>query len=230
MVANAINMGAFPEVVNRFDVEGPAAAGRFLSELMALMVRLCLPVAALLIALSTNITRLVLPPAYHGYIDELFPIIAFSVLAANLTSFVYGSVVHAHKRPWLLIIANGAGSIGTISLSLLLIPPMAEFGAALALAGGSLFSLVACIIISHRLTPVPVPWRDIGVSAIISACTGAAAFLASAIAGDLAPFLKLAAGGMSGGLVFLALNALFNREATIRMAGKLRLRVKRDML
>lgn len=227
MVANAINMGAFPEVVNRFDVEGPAAAGRFLSELMALMIRLCLPVAALLIALSTDITRVVLPSAYHGHIDSLFPIIAFSVLAANLTSFVYGSVVHAHKRPWLLIIANGAGSIGTISLSLLLIPPMAEFGAALALAGGSLSSLVTCIIISHRLTPVPVPWRDIGISAIISASTGAAALLASAAMGDIASIFRLAAGGTAGSLVFLALNALFNREVTIQMAGKLRSRLKR---
>ncbi|TIM50076.1 MAG: lipopolysaccharide biosynthesis protein, partial [Mesorhizobium sp.] len=68
----------------------------------------------------------------------LFPIIAFSVLCANLASFVYGTVVHAHKRPWLLIIANSFGSVATIALSVLLIPPMAEVGAALALAGGSL--------------------------------------------------------------------------------------------
>ncbi|TJW34212.1 MAG: lipopolysaccharide biosynthesis protein, partial [Mesorhizobium sp.] len=131
MVANAINMGAFPEVVSQFDEAGPAASGRLLSQLMALMIRLCLAVAAMLVALSNDITQLLLPSEYHGRFGLLFPIIAFSVLCANLTSFVYGAVVHAHKRPWLLIIANSFGSVATIALSLLLIPKMAEVGAAL---------------------------------------------------------------------------------------------------
>jgi O-antigen/teichoic acid export membrane protein len=229
MVANSINMGAFPEVVSRFDTEGPQAAGRFLSQLMALMVRLCLPVAALLVALADDITGLVLPVGYHGHISQLFPIIAVSVLAANLTSFVYGSVVHAHKRPWLLIIANGAGSIGTIALSLLLIPPLAELGAAFALLGGSLASLVACIVISHRLTPVPVPWRDIGISMMVSFGSGLAAFLASAALGDAALLVRLAAGGLAGGFVFLALNSVFHPEATIDAVAKLRSRLRRAL-
>ncbi|HEY4202426.1 MAG TPA: lipopolysaccharide biosynthesis protein [Devosiaceae bacterium] len=226
MVANAINMGAFPEAVNRFDEEGPAAAGRYLSHLLALMMRLSLPVAALLVALSGDITNLVLPADYHGHATQLFPIIAFGVLCANLTSFVYGTVAHAHKRPWLLIIPNALGSVGTIALSLLLIPRLAEVGAATALAGGSLMSLIACIIISERLTPVPVPWRDIGLSVIIAASTGVVANLTSAALGDSWVILKLAAGGCAGGLVFLALTSLVSPEATLALIGKLRRRVR----
>jgi O-antigen/teichoic acid export membrane protein len=230
MVANAINMGAFPEVVSRFDTEGPAAAGQVVSRLMGLMIRLSLPVAALLVALSSDITRLMLPAAYHGHFDRLFPIIAFSVVAANLTSFVYGTMVHAHKRPWLLIIANAVGSAATISLSLLLIPPMAEVGAALALAGGSLASLITCIFISERLTPVPVPWRDIGISIVVSVCTGLGAGFASAALGEAADIFRLAAGGVAGGLVFLGLNSIFHRQVTMQLAGKLRSRLRRTAL
>lgn len=222
MVANAINIGAFPEVVSRFDDEGPDAAARFLSDLMALMMRLCLPVAALLVALSDDITRLVLPPDYHGHVARLFPIIAFSVLCANLTSFVYGSVVHAHKRPWLLIIATGCGSLGTIALSLLLISRLAEMGAALALAGGTAISFVACVIISRRLTPVTVPWRDLGVSIVIAVGVGAVAGLASSALGDRAAFVKLAAGGVAGGLAFLALNAFMHPDDTRRIINSLK--------
>ena len=225
MVANAINIGAFPEVVSRFDEQGPAAAGQFLSQLMALMIRLCLPVAALLIALSDDITRLLLPAAYHGHFGKLFPIIAFSVLCANLTSFVYGDVVHAHKKPWLLIIANGVGSVATITLSLLLIPPLAAVGAGLALAGGSAASLVACIVISERLTHVPVPWRDIGLSIMIAAGTGLAASLMSAAAGALPVIFKLAGGGFAGGLVFLGLSAVFHPREARQIAAKLRSRL-----
>lgn len=222
MVANAINMGAFPEVVSRFDEEGPAASGRLLSQLMALMIRLCLPIAAMLIALSNDITQLLLPSQYHGRFGLLFPIIAFSVLCANLASFVYGGVVHAHKRPWLLIVANSFGSVATIALSLLLIPPMAEVGAALALAGGSLVGLVACIVISERLTPVPVPWRDIGISVIISLATGLAASIASALLADAPAVFPLIVGGTAGAVVFLGLTWLFHPAATMQFVGKLR--------
>ena len=225
MVANAINIGAFPEVVSRFDAEGPDAAGRFLSDLMALMMRLCLPVAALLVALSDDITQLVLPPEYHGHVARLFPIIAFSVLCANLTSFVYGSVVHAHKRPWLLIIATGCGSLGAIALSLLLISRFGEMGAALALAGGTTISFVASVIISRRLTPVTVPWRDLGMSVVISAAVGMVAGLMSSALGDQAAFVKLAAGGVAGGLVFLALNAITHPHDTRQIITRIKARL-----
>lgn len=226
MVANAINMGAFPEVVSRFDDEGPEASGRLLSQLLALMMRLCLPVAAMLIALSSDITRLLLPSEYHGRFGLLFPIIAFSVLCANLTSFVYGVVVHAHKRPWLLIIANSFGSVATISLSFLLIPTMAEVGAALALAGGSVTGLVACIIISERLTPVPVPWRDIGTSVVISVGTGLVASLASGVLGTVPAVVSLAAGGIAGAVTFFGLTWMFHPAAVTLFIGKLRARLR----
>lgn len=227
MVANAVNMGAFPEVVSRFDDEGPAAAGRLLSQLMALLIRLCLPVAALLVALAGDIAALVLPAGYRTDIDRLFLIIAASVIAANLTSFVYGTVVHAHKRPWLLIIANAVGSAATIVLSLILIPSMAAVGAAFALLGGSVASLIACITISHRLTPVPVPWRDVGISLLISATMGVVAIFVANVMGAAPAIVRLAAGGIAGGVVFIALNAVFHRQATVRIAGTLRMRLRR---
>ena len=226
MVANAINMGAFPEVVGKFDAEGPAAATALVSKLMALMMRLCLPVAALLIALGPYVTAVVLPADYHGHVDRLFAIIAFSVLCANLTTFVYGAIVHAHKRPWLLVLANGAGSIATISLSLLLIPGMAETGAALALAGGTLASLVACLIISERLTPVVVPWRDMGISLGIAGATGLVAVMASAGLAGAPPLVPLMVGGIAGGAIFLALNALVHPDETRALTMRLRNRLR----
>lgn len=225
MVANAINTGAFPEVVSRFDQQGPTAAAQFLSQLMALMMRLCLPMAALLIALSHDITALVLPADYQGHVGALFPIIAFSVICGNLTSFVFENVIHAHKKTWLLIISMAPGSLATIGLSLVLIPAYAEIGAALALAGGSLISMLAVIAVSSRLTPVPVPWGNIGLSVLVALATGLAGALTSAALGDTWVILKLAAGGMAGGLVFLGLNSLLHPAETRQFAGMVRARL-----
>lgn len=225
MVANAINMGAFPEVVSRFDQDGPQASASFLGNLMALMMRLCLPIAALLVALSADLTALVLPGDYHGEVDRIFPIIAFSVLCANVSSFVYGGIVHAHKRPWLLTIANGLGSVATIGLSVLLIPPLAEMGAALALAGGALAGLVACIVISNRLTPIPVPWRDIGLSVLIAAVAGLAAYGTSMALAGMPSLVRLAMGGAAGGIIFLGCNWLLYPSEASQLIGKLRARI-----
>jgi len=215
MVGNAVNVGAFPEVMSRFDEQGPAASGELLSQIMALMMQLCLPVAAMLVALSGPITELLLPQGYQGRIGLLFPVIAFAVLCANLTSFVYGVVIYAHKRPWLLIVATSLGSVATIGLSVVLIPPLAELGAALALAGGSVIALVACVLISERLTPVPVPWRDIALSLATSIATGTAAYLAAAPLRSAPVLVPLIAGGSAGAAMFLLMTWLF-RPAAVR--------------
>jgi len=225
MLANAVNMGAFPEVVSRFDNDGPEAAGRFLGQLLALMLALTLPAAAMLVALSDPLTQLLLPAEYHGQFGWLFPLIAASVVLSNLTNFVYGDVIHAHKRPWLLIWATSAGSVGTIGLSLLLIPTLAADGAAIALLGGSVTAFAVLLVISERLTPIPLPWREIGMAVLVAAVTGGMAALAStSLEAQSAP-LRLATGAMAGGGAFLALNALFRFEQTRAGLSKLRRRV-----
>lgn len=215
MVGNAINMGAFPEVMSRFDEQGPAASSALLSQIMALMMQFCLPVAAMLVGLSSQITELLLPQSYHSQAGPLFPVIAFSVLCANLRNFVYGVVIHAHKRPWLLIIADLLGSVATIALSLLLIPRLAQLGAAFALAGGSATALAACAAISQRLTPVAVPWRDIAISLVTSLATGAAAALTAFLLRNWPVLIPLIAGGTAGAAIFLAMTWL-TRPAAVR--------------
>lgn len=228
IVANAINMGAFPEMVSRFDEEGPQAAARFLSRQMALMAQLCFPIAALLVVLSHDVANLLLPAAYHGDVGELFPLIVLSVLCSNATSFVFENVFHAHKRPWLLIVTLLPGSIGTVAASLLLIPHLAAVGAAMALAIGTAITLASAILFSRRLTPVPIPWADLAVSVLVAVAVGVAAWVGSELAGANAwPIVRLAVGGMGGGLVFLALQSLLHPRETRAIAGRLRSRVAR---
>jgi O-antigen/teichoic acid export membrane protein len=209
MLGNAVNMGAFPEAVGRFDAEGPEAAARYQSQLLALMLGLILPAAALLVALSDPLTLLLLPPEYHGQFSLLFPLIAASVVATNVTSFVYGTMILAHKQPKLLIVGTVIGSFATIGLSYLLIPSFAANGAAAALLAGSLINLVAIYVLSERLTHVPLPWRELGLSIFIAAVAGGLAGFASAALVNEAAIIRLAVGGGAGGLAFLGLNILF---------------------
>jgi O-antigen/teichoic acid export membrane protein len=227
MVANAINMGAFPEMVSRFDTEGADAAGRFLSRQMALMAHLCLPIAGLLIALSGDIAGFLLPAEYHGQTGQLFPLIVLAVLAANLSSFVFGNVIHAHKRPWLFIVTLLPGSLSTIVFALLLIPSYAAVGAAAALALGTATTLVASFLVSRRLTPIVIPWAQIGHSALVAISTGVAAWLGSELSGSATAFVRLGVGGIAGALVFVALQSLLHPSETRALASGFRARFAR---
>ncbi|ANH07363.1 MULTISPECIES: lipopolysaccharide biosynthesis protein [Shinella] len=226
-LANAVNMGAFPELVSRFDTEGEQAAATFLTDLMALTLRLCLPTAALLVVLAEEITALVLPASYLDGIVGLFPLIVAGVIAANLTNTVYANVMHVHKRPWLLTAVYGLGSAVGIVLSLLLIPQMAERGAALALLGGSLALLAAGITATRRLTPVPLPYRAIGVALVVALACGLGARLAADAFSAFPLFLRLAAAGLCALAIFLGLNALFHWQEARRLAATFRQRLSR---
>ncbi len=226
-VANAINMGAFPEMVSRFDKEGPTAAGLYLSRQMALMAQLCFPIAALLIALSNDIAALLLPPEYHDHVGELFPLIALSIICSNFSNYVFVNVYHAHKRPWLLAITLTPGSITTIVASLLLIPHYAGEGAALALALGTATTLVADVLLSRRLMPVPIPVANLLASALVAVAAGLAAWLGSEIAGDSWAIIKLGVGGIAGSLTFLGLQSLLHPAETKALANTVRAKIAR---
>ncbi|MGB3874255.1 MAG: oligosaccharide flippase family protein [Shinella zoogloeoides] len=225
MIANAINMGAFPEAVGRFDEEGPAAAAAVFRQFLSLIFTFSLPVAALLAALGHDLTELLLPKDYDGPYNLLFGTIAISAVFTNLADFVYGAVVYAHKKSWLLIVSKLFGSASTITLSFLLIPTMSEAGAALALAGGATVNLLASVVISERLTPVPLPWRALAISLSTSLAMGGIAAMVSHSLGDANVVLRLALAGSAAGIVFLVANALCYPEETRRGLAAVRSRL-----
>lgn len=215
LIANAVNTASFPEAVSRFDHQGPLAAGHFIAQTMALIISLSLPAAALLVALSDDIVRLFLPAEYAGPEVFLFAIIAFAVIATNLSDYVYGAMIHAHKRPHLLIINKAVGSVICIGLSLLLIPSMAEIGAALGLAAGAGAGLFVSIIINQKMTPIPTPWRAMFSAVVVAIGTGYTAALISGSIQVDSLFIKLAIASIASGFVFLAINAIMYPKAVM---------------
>ncbi len=225
MIANAVNTGSFPEAVARFDDEGAKAASRFFTQVMALLISLSLPAAALLVALSRDLVLFFLPPEYSGTHGPLFAMIVFAVICTNVTDFVYGAMIHAHKRPQLLIVNKLFGSVFSIGLSLVLIPHLAELGAAYALAGGALISLLVSFVISQRMTPIEIPWRTLGLALMVAVCTGATAYWVAQSLQSIAVFWRLACASSLAGCVFLGLNALIHPRVTMEKLGALKARL-----
>ena len=214
MIANAVNLGSFPEALARFDRDGAQAASRFVTEIMALMLSLSLPAAALLIALGDDLVRFILPSEYSaGSTTLLFAIMIFSVICINVADYTYGTMIHAFKRPHLLIINKVFGSVTSVALSLLLIPMWSEIGAALALAGGALANLAVAMVVNRQMTPISFPWVPAALAVVIAAATGAVAVCSSTLVQWLPTIVRLGLVGSISGIVALALNAFFYPQA-----------------
>lgn len=227
MIANTLNLGAFPEIIGRFDEAGPTAAVSLLKQFLSLIFTFSLPAVALLAALGNDIAELLLPRTYEGPFNLLFGIIAVSVVCMNLANFVYSTVILAHKKPWLFVISAVISSVVAIALCFLLIPDLKETGAAMALAGGAISNLLVCAAISERLTPVPIPWRAFAVSLMISISMGIVASFVSFMLTDLSVLLRLAFAGSAAGLVFIAVNALYYPQQAQRGLEAIRFRLWR---
>ena len=214
LLANAINLGAFPEAVGRFDEEGAAAAGDLLSKLVALVLSLSLPAATLVIMAVDDLIVFLLPGSYSGSHGLPCALITFGTVCGILANFVYGTMIHAHKRPWLLVVSELAGSAVAVSMAVLIIPDLAIIGTAAVVAGAAFANLAVVFITTQKLTPVPIPWEAISRAAMVALATGAAAWISKQALADGSAFERLAATGMAGGVAFACLNAIFYPRAS----------------
>ncbi len=88
-------------------------------------------------------------------------------------------------------------------------------------------NLLVSIIISERLTPIPLPWRALAISLVTSMGMGGVAILVSHALGDANVVFRLAFAGAAAGLVFATANALCYPEETQRGLTVLRGRLRR---
>ena len=95
VLSNAINQGAYPELVRRFDTYGEADASSFVAQQLAFTAKLVIPAAAVLIVLSGDFIALVLPEGYHAEAQSVFWIITVAVVCLNLKTFVFDNVFNA---------------------------------------------------------------------------------------------------------------------------------------
>lgn len=222
IVGNAINQGAFPEMVSIFDSQGPEAAGRFIVQQMNLMAMLILPGAAILIAAAPDVVRLILPTEYHADAARIFPLIVLAVICFNFKVFAFDNVFHAHKRNWLQALSLVPGAVVGLTASIVLIPSYATLGAASGFLVAMAIGLATSIAMSRRLIRLPVSPAELGRAALLAlACYVAARSTQSALQ-DAWLIVRLAATGLAGGAAFLALVALFHRREARAMIATLR--------
>lgn len=163
VLANAINVHAFPLLVRRHKKHGTKGTQEQVQATFALLLAATLPAAGVLIACRDFIADLILPEIYHEAIHVALPIVASGAIFMNLKNFCFDNIFHVFEKNYFQLptLAIGAG----VSIAVAFWSPTEHplISIALIYASGALASLISSLIISRRFLVPKMPWFLIGV-------------------------------------------------------------------
>jgi O-antigen/teichoic acid export membrane protein len=151
MIANAVNLGGFPELVRRYDLDGRLDASRFLGEQLAFMVLLTSPVFIVLALFASPLLRLLLPAAYHDIGCSVLPYVTAGALLFCLKHFVFDNVFLLLKRNWLQALTYIPAMLTALVANPVMIRTHGASGAAMSFCLAGAVSLATSFIVSTRL-------------------------------------------------------------------------------
>src|SRR6185503_14631490 len=98
MIGNAINQGAFPEFMKRFDLHGRDVARLFVSDIFELLSLMVLSALAALWGIAPAIANALLPPEYRATAIILIPLIALGGSFQAFKNYVFDNIFHLYRR------------------------------------------------------------------------------------------------------------------------------------
>lgn len=185
IVANAVNQGAFPEFMRRFDQHGTNAARAFAGDIFDLLVLLTLSTLAVLYALAPAISLALLPVAYRATARSLIPLIAVAGFCYVLKAFAFDNIFHLYRRNWLQLVSYAPAALVTLLAAFALVPSFGAIGAALAAIAGMAAGLIGSMVMTRPLLPIPIHGFELLKSSLVAAVSGLAGMIASTAAEGL---------------------------------------------
>jgi O-antigen/teichoic acid export membrane protein len=214
LAVNPIITAADPLAIRVHNRDGAAAAARFLSHLLGLLILLGSGVCLVLTLLAQPLTAALYDPQYAAA-GGLYGYFAPAMLLWLLSPVLLKSQEIGEKLgelPWLML---GAGALN-IGLNFTLIPRLGTLGAALAMLAANAALSAACYWRGRQHLHWPLPWKLLAVAALSLAVTAGLIQLlpaprgvlqcALAFAGYMVAYLGCAAGAL------LAARRIFHDE------------------
>lgn len=187
------NTRVFAQLMEAWERDGPAIAGRRLGELMAGLALVTFPAAAGLALVAEPMAKLLLAPDYLDAARLVMPWAIAAALLSGFKLFVFDQVFHMVRASWTNALnAVPAGVLGIVAL-IVLVPRFGLEGAAAAAFLQYAVLLATTVALTARRLPLSVPWNDLVRIVAATAIMAGALLLADPWVAHLATALRLAA-------------------------------------
>ncbi|MCJ2011332.1 lipopolysaccharide biosynthesis protein [Methylobacterium sp. J-076] len=156
-------------------IGGMAAASGVLCDAARAMTAIAAFGAVFFLCFDDLVVAILLGPGYREEARRLAPVLILASILMMFRAYYFGQVIYFTRTSRLEAAAAFATLVTVAAVSLLLIPTLGAFGAALAFAGGQAAACLVLIVGARRAgTAMPLPLPDMGGIAAAAGAVGLA--------------------------------------------------------
>lgn len=222
VLANALNAGGYPALVDRYERGGRTESAAFLRHQLGFLLKFVLPPTAVLLVVQHDLSAALLPPAYAARSDAIFGLIVAGAIAFNLRSTIFDNVFLVERRNMLQLRYFGVVFVIGLVVALIGVPRLGVTGAASIFMTWTILALVLSAVVGRRLIAFTLPWDDLARAAALAAVSCVAALLAQRLLPGQAPWVRLAGEAAAATMAYGAALAALHRKETAGIVGRLR--------
>ncbi|MFT3996981.1 MAG: lipopolysaccharide biosynthesis protein [Asticcacaulis sp.] len=190
-----------PAMVHALESGGPEALKTQAREQFRVMALVLFPAVGGLIAVEAPLAELMIGEGLRAQALSVTALISLGALLSGFNTYYFLQAFTLSKATRLLTLAMAIPAIANVGLNLWLIPVWGLKGAGIATCLSFAIGLIGSLALSRRALIMPVPWRDLALTAAATFVMMAAVSLIPAFGGVIELLLK----GTAGVIVYAAL-------------------------
>ncbi len=209
VIANAINTGGYPALVDRFERGGKLEAETFLRNQFGFFLKFMLPVAAVLYAIQGDLFDAILPVDYRVPAGSVFGWIMVGAIAYNLRSSLFDNVYLVERRNILQLKYFVIVFVIGLVVATLTIPRLGAIGSSYVFASWTVLALGCSALFGRSLIRITVSRLDLLRALVLAGLAGGLVSLVHHWLISEPPFIRLAVEGVAatagffGGIIAL---------------------------
>ena len=207
----AANAGA-PHLLAAWEEKGPAGLKEPGLSMSRILLLLTVPAAVGIAMVSQPLADFMVGEELREQAARIMPWIAAAGLLNGWTIYYFAESFQLGKRTGLRAWIALVPTLLNLALNIILLPRIGLMGAVYATVICYLVALILIASIGRRFAPLPIPWKDIALTAIASLAMAGVVSLMPAIGGFPELVIKAVAGIITFGAAAYVLNASGTRD------------------
>jgi O-antigen/teichoic acid export membrane protein len=174
LIGSSLSVAIFPIAAQALERGGVKSAKLQTERNGLAQLSLLLPACTGLFLCSTPISGLLVGPAFRDGVAALMPVMAVTALLRVLTAHYLEHAFYLAHRSDLQLRIYALGGAASVALNFLLVPPFGAVGAAWSALACQTVTAAVCWVVSRRIFPMGLPWREVARVAVATAAMAAA--------------------------------------------------------
>jgi O-antigen/teichoic acid export membrane protein len=174
LIGSSLSVAIFPMAAQALE-RGGVKSARLQTERNGLaQLALLFPACVGLLLCSESIPGLLVGPAFQDGVASLMPVMAVTALVRVMTAHYLEHAFYLAHRSDLQLRIYALGAAASVALNFLLVPEFGAVGAAWSALACQSGTAAACWLVSRRIFPIGLPWREVARVAVATAAMAAA--------------------------------------------------------